>query len=412
MQLTEQHIIYNNEWKGWCVKAKNLYNQSLYYWRQSMFRNIEYFSEYELLKLFREFKEENYIQLPSHCGQEVIKNLFKNVKCWQRTRKEYRKNPKKFLGKPKMPKYKKELSILSFNNCQVKLKNGYIHFPKMIGVAPMKTKIPNGTKLGTCRVIPKKSYFVVEFIYEKQEQPIKDYNGKSLGVDLGMNNLASCLTNTGHSFIINGKPIKSINQIYNKKRANISSILPLLPKINKSKTGNRIQYKTSNKIEKLTLNRNNKIKNYIHHASKFIVEKAKELDITKIIIGNNKQWKTEINLGSRTNQNFVSIPFATLITQIEYKAKLEGIEAIVTEESYTSKCSFIDLEPICKHEKYVGKRKKRGLFVTAQGKLINADCNGAGNIIRKVIKDLEINDLILRAVIAPKKLLPFKQKVV
>jgi putative transposase len=108
MQLVEQHIIKSTEWYDWCVKAKNLYNQSLYYWRQSIFGNIEYFSEYELLGLFREFKEENFIQLPSHCGQEIIKNLFKNIKSWQRARKEYQKNPSKFLGRPKLQVQKSE----------------------------------------------------------------------------------------------------------------------------------------------------------------------------------------------------------------------------------------------------------------------------------------------------------------
>ncbi len=177
MQLVEQHIIMDNRFRDWCVKAKNLYNQSLYYYRQSVFKNIEYFSEYELLGLFREFKEENYIALPSHCGQEVIKTLFKNIKSWQKSRKEYAKNPSKFLGRPKLPKYKKELSVLSFNSCQVKLKKGFVHFPKMIGIAPMKTNITN---IQSCRVIPKANHFVVEFVYTVADVQQKEYNNKAL----------------------------------------------------------------------------------------------------------------------------------------------------------------------------------------------------------------------------------------
>jgi putative transposase len=394
MQLTEQHIVKTEEWKPWCVKAKNLYNQALYYWRQSMFKKIEYFTEYELLGLFREFKEENFIELPSHCGQEVIKNLFKNIKSWQKARKEYEKNPSKFLGKPKLPKYKKELSILSFNNCQVKLKNGFIHFPKMIGIAPMKTNITN---VQLCRIVPKSNHFVVEFIYNVQEKQLK-INNNFLGIDLGLNNLATCLSNGGKAIIINGKPLKAINQLYNKRVSEL-----------KSKLKENIH--TSKRIEKLTFKRNNKIKNYIHHASKYIIESANSQNISKIVIGNNVNWKQDISIGKRNNQNFVNIPHATLINQLRYKAKLNGIDFKETEESYTSKCSFLDMEKIGKNENYLGRRTKRGLFRTTTGLFINADCNGAGNILRKVVGDFKMNDSIVRAVVAPCKINIFEQNI-
>ena len=393
MQLVEKHIVKTKEWEGWCIKAKNLYNQSLYYWRQSMFGNIHYFSEYELLGLFREFNEKSYRELPSHCGQEIIKLLFKNVKSWQKARKEYEKNPSKFLGKPRMPKYKKEMSILSFNSEQVRLKNGFVHFPKLIGIAPMKTRITN---INSCRVIPKANHFVVEFVYTVPDIAQKEYNGKALGVDLGMNNLATCVSTTGVGFIVNGKPLKSINQFYNKRKAQLQA--KLKPKVF-----------TSRRIERLTFSRNNKIENYIHHASKYIVKKAEDLDLTKVVIGNNQQWKTNITLGKRTNQNFVSLPFSHLIEKIEYKSKLAGIEVVRTEESYTSKCSALDLEAVKKHETYAGRRTKRGLFRTANNTYINADCNGAVNILRKVIGDFTMDDSIVSAVIAPVKKRSFAQ---
>lgn len=169
---------------------------------------------------------------------------------------------------------------------------------------------------------------------------------------------------------------------------------------------------TSKRIQRLTFKRNNKIKNYIHHASKYIIKQAEILDITKIVIGNNKCWKQEINIGKKSNQNFVSIPHSNLIKTIEYKAKLAGIEVVKTEESYTSKCSAIDLEPIKKHENYIGRRTKRGLFRTANRTKINADANGAANILRKVIGNEWIHsDSILSALIAPVKKLTFTQKV-
>ena len=174
-----------------------------------------------------------------------------------------------------------------------------------------------------------------------------------------------------------------------------------------------MNFDTSNtkRVFKLALRQYNLIRNYIHHTSKYIIKNAEELDITKIIIGNNKNWKREINIGKRNNQNFVSIPHSQLIKQIEYKAMKIGIEVINIEESYTSKCSAMDLEPICKHEIYVGNRVKRGLFKTANGTKINADVNGAINILRKVIGDFEINDSIWSAVIAPVKRRNFEQKI-
>ncbi len=296
-----------------------------------------------------------------------------------------------------MPKYKKELSVLYFNNEQIKLINSYIHFPKKINIAPIKTKIISNLK--SCRVVPKSNHFVVEFVYEVPDVEQKPYNDKSLGIDLGLNNLMTCVSTTCESFIVNGKPLKAINAFYNKRKSEL-----------KSKSKNK--FFTSKRMQRLDFRRSTKIKNYLHHASKFVVDKAKELDCTKIVIGNNKGWKNDINIGTRNNQNFVSIPHSHLIEKIEYKAKLAGIEVIRTEESYTSKCSALDKEVIGKHEEYVGKRVKRGLFRTSNGTLINADANGACNILRKVIGDDFVSDSILSALIAPVKIRSFNKMIV
>ena len=221
MQKVEQHIIKDDRFKDWCVKAKNLYNQMLYYWRQSIFGNIQYFSEFELVGLMQEYNEENFRVLPANTSQQIIKVLFKNIKSWQKARKEYAKNPSKFLGKPKLPKYKKELSELHFTSNQVKLKDGFVHFPKMIGIAPMKTKIPN---LDCCRVIPKSNHFVVEFVYTVDDVPQKEYNENWMGIDIGLNNMATCVSNKD-AFIINGKPLKAINNFYNKRKKQLQSKL-------------------------------------------------------------------------------------------------------------------------------------------------------------------------------------------
>jgi putative transposase len=391
MQLVERHILKGEQYHELCVKAKNLYNQSLYYWRQSIFGNIKYFTEFELTGLFAEYNEENYKSLPAQTSQQVIKLLFKNIKSWQKARKEYAKNPSKFLGRPKLPKYKKETSIVSFTNQQIKLKDGFVYFPKMTNLEPLKTKVDNVCQV---RIIPNSNHFTVEVVYEKQEKQLQAYNGNWMGIDLGLNNLATCTTKETGT-IYNGKPLKSINHFYNKRKSQLQSLLP---------QGSYL----SKRINRLTSSRNNKVENYIHQISNKIIKQAENENVTKVIIGNNKNWKQDVNLGKKTNRNFVSIPHSSLIEKIQYKGLLVGIEVLVTQEAYTSKCSALDLEPIQKHDKYVGKRKKRGLFVTAEGKLINADCNGSLNIARLGLSvsgnEMQISNSVMRAALAPKKI--------
>lgn len=181
-------------------------------------------------------------------------------------------------------------------------------------------------------------------------------------------------SNVVKPFSINGRPLKSINQYYNKEKARLQAHLK----------GNK---KTSKRIYSITNKRNNKVKDYLHKSSRKIVNFLVSNNISTLIIGYNEEWKQNINLGRANNQAFVNIPFYTFIKQLEYKCKLEGISVILTEESYTSKCSFLDGESIEKHNNYLGKRIKRGLFRSAEGKLINADLNGSLNILRKVVGD-------------------------
>lgn len=377
-----------------CVKAKDLYNQSLYYWRQSIFKNIEYFSEYELTGLFAEYNEPTFRALPAATGQQIIKLLFKNVKGWQRAKREYNKNPSKFAGEPKLPKYKKETSIVIFVNNQVKIKGGFIHFCKMANLAPLKTKVDN---IRQVRIIPNSDHFIVEVVYEKQEKEIKPYNGKWMGIDLGMNNIATCVTNDS-AMIYNGKPLKAINHFYNKRKSALQSLLP------------KNKYKTK-RIQRLTNSRNTKIENYIHQISNSIIKQAENENITKIIIGNNKNWKQGINLGKNTNRNFCLIPHSALIDKIKYKGLMNGIEVVITQEAYTSKCSALDLEPICKHENYVGKRIKRGLFRTAIGTKINSDINGALNIARLVAGNEIISNSVRSVALTPMKMTFYSKNV-
>ena len=392
MQLVERHILDITNYSEMIIKAKELYNQSLYYWRQSIFKNIQYFTEYELINLFTEFNEPTYRALPIQSSQQIIKSLFNNVNSWQKSRQEYLKNPTKFLGKPKMPNYKSDTYIVIFTNQQLKLKDGYINFPKKVNLPPLKTKVNNICQV---RIIPNSNHVTIEVVYLRQEKQLKDYNGNWMGIDLGMNNIASCITNKSAS-LFNGKPLKAINHFYNKIKAKLQS------KLQKGKFNTK-------RINRLTKSRNHKIENYIHQISNKIIKQAQKEDITKIIIGNNKKWKQGINLGKNTNRNFVSIPHSTLIDKIKYKGLLEGIEVVITQEAYTSKCSALDLEPIKKHTTYLGKRVKRGLFKTANGIKINADINGSLNIARLVAGDEIISDSVRSIVSMPHKITFFNK---
>ena len=212
-----------------------------------------------------------------------------------------------------------------------------------------------------------------------KENEIKKDNKKYYSIDLGINNLMTITSNTGlNPSIVNGRPLKSMNQYFNKSKAFYQSELKKKQK----------KQKFSRNLEKLTLKRENKMNDYLHKSSKFLIDSCLKNDINTIIIGYNKFWKQKVKMGKKTNQSFVSIPFYRLIEFISYKAKLEGINVILNEESYTSKCSFLDLEDVKKHENYQGKRVKRGLFKSSKGILINADVNASYNIMRKVVPNL------------------------
>jgi len=391
MQLVEQHIIKDKSYMEICRLSKRLYNYSLYCWRQSYFGYIQPFSEYELTGLFAEFKHFDYCNLPAQTSQQIIKLMFKNVKSFFELKAEYKKNPDKFTGEPKPPTFKKETFITIFTNQQIRLMDGYILFPKSTGLEPIKTKVDN-----VCQVfiVPKSNHCVIDIIYDFEEPKQKEYDGKWMGADFGLNNVAACSTQEG-SFLMNGKPLKSMNHYFNKRIQYLQSLLK--PK----------QY-SSKRIRAITEKRNRKVDDFLHKVSRIIVNKAIKEGVTKIILGNNKNWKHEINLGKKTNRQFVSIPHSDLIQKITYKAQMEGIEVIVTQEAYTSKCSALDLEEICKHETYLGKRKKRGLFVTSEGKLLNADVNGSINIARLGLSasgnSITKEELVLSAALAPKKI--------
>ena len=264
------------------------------------------------------------------------------------------------------------------NSCRLK-EDGCIHFIKNI-IRPIKTKIGDN-KLCQVRIIPQATCYVVEVIYEKKEQDLNLDKDNFLSIDLGLNNLCTCISNVGiKPFIVNGKIIKSFNQWYNKKRARLMSYI-----------GDK---GTSKRLRRLNNYRNFWIEDKIHKVSRFIVNICIENNIGNLVVGLNKGWKNGVNLGKRINQKFVEIPFSKLVEKISYKCKLVGIDFQVHEESYTSKVDHLAFEKLGKHDVYLGKRKKRGLFQSSIGKLINADINGAIGIGRKVFGDSYVSKII------------------
>ena len=380
MYQVERHVIKDNRYEEICHKSGLLYNYCLYAFRQGVFTG-NYIKEYELSTKLGKENQYDFRNLPCHVSRNVIKQVSENIKSWIRAKKEYEKHPDKFQRRPKLPDYKngKKLNIVVFDELSCRIKeDGCVHFVKNI-IKPIRTKV-KPDELIQIRIIPEATCFIVEIVYERKETDLGLDKDNFLSIDLGLNNLCACVSNVVESFIINGKIAKSVNQWYNKKKAKLMSFV-----------GNK---GTSNKIKRITLLRNCWIEDKLHKISRYIVNFCRSNNIGTIIIGLNKEWKNEINIGKRNNQHFVSIPHSKLINKIVYKAKLLGINVIIHEESYTSKIDHLAFEPLKKQESYLGKRKKRGLFQSSIGKLINSDINGAIGIARKVIGDSFIGKII------------------
>ncbi|MGG3291187.1 transposase [Geobacillus stearothermophilus] len=371
----EQHQIKQTHslWKmcdDLCFKSKNLYNYANYIVRQEFINNNEWIRYNSLDKMLKH--EQVYKELPAQTSQQILRLLDKNWKSFFEAIKDWSKNKEKYLGKPKLPKYKKKngRNVVIFTNQQCKIKDGYIKFPKTS--LKLKTKVIKG--LQQVRIVPKGSIYVIEVVYKKEIPNMIRESNRVVGIDLGLNNFVTMVNNIGETpIVINGKGVKSINQYYNKQKAYFQSIL---------KKQNGLDW--SKRLEKITLKRNNKIKDFMHKASRYVVNYCINNNISTIVIGNNKNWKQNINLGTINNQNFVQVPYDMFINQLKYKCEEVGIKLIVTEESYTSGTSFLDGEAPTKENYNKNRRIKRGLFKSNKGILINADVNGAYQIIKKV----------------------------
>jgi putative transposase len=391
MQLVEQHCIKKHDPRYSVIdeaafKSKNLYNAALYEMRQEFIHHGIYLSYEEMDKRMQQ--HEAYKALPAKVSQHVLKQLADAWKAFREAKEAYEEGPSKFTGRPRLPKYKHKTegrnlliyTIQAMSRGKHGLKRGIIK-PSML---PIEVKTQQDPKqIDQVRIIPRNGHYVVEVIYSKEPVQAQVDPSFCVAIDLGVTNVAAITANR-EGFIprlVNGRTLKAMNQWYNKRMKELTLCLP-----------KEDRERVTKQMEQITNKRNRQVNHYLHAASKRIIDFLIKEGVGTIIIGKNPLWKQETGMGKRNNQNFVQIPHARLIDMLMYKAALVGIQVEIQEESYTSKASFLDLDPIPTYKpddetEYVfsGKRigRRNRLYRTKDGKIICADVNGSYNILRK-----------------------------
>ena len=383
-----------------CRIAKNLTNQAIYNVRQHYFQEKQYLryeANYHELK-----NSDNYRLLNSNMAQQTLKNvdaMFKSFFALIKLAKQGKYNFKH----TRLPNYLPRNSYSNLIIAQFKIKDDNIltipysnTFKKKHEVNKIQIKIPKvleDKKIKEIQIIPKFNarFFEIQYTYEIQEENIKLDTNNALVIDLGVNNLCTCVTSTGKSFIMDGRKLKSINQFFNKKNAKLQSI--------KDKQNIKRQTKQQYLISR---KRKNRVDDYINKACRYVINYCLANDIGTLVIGYNQSFQNKTNLGKKNNQIFIQLPFGRIREKLEYLCKRYNINYILQEESYTSKASFFDNDelPIYNADnpqtyEFSGKRIKRGLYQTKNNYRFNADCNGALNILRKS-KAVDISVLCCR----------------
>lgn len=381
-----------------CWKSKNMYNYCNFIIRQEFVKTSKEKEEglreeanwIRYNTLFHMIKDsESYKELGSNVGQATLRKLDKNWVSFFEATKEYGKNPDKFLGRPKMPNYLPKENgryECSLDNNKFKVIDGYIYFcwkPLKVMNDTFMTNIPQGTKLMQIRFVPKNGEYIMEVVYQIEVPDIEEKAERIASIDLGVDNLITITTNCGVApLVINGKPLKSINQYYNKK---ISEMRAELKK--------RHNADWSKEMQRFTTKRNNKVDDYIQKATKMVIDFCKENNIDTLVCGYNSGWKQESDMGKRVNQKFVDIPHASIVWRLSYKCETAGILFKTPEESFTSGTSFLDGEEPIKENYDKSRRVHRGLFVSNSGTKINADVNGSYQIMKKAFPNAYRNGI-------------------
>ncbi len=390
MQLVEQHCINRDDPRYSVIdeaafKSKNLYNAALYEMRQAFIHQGIHLSYQEMDKRLQ--PHEAYKALPAKVAQHVLKQVADAWKVFREAKASYEEDPSRFTGRPKLPKYKhktegRNILIYTIQALQGgQSKKGIQGKIKPSGL-PIEIKTQQ-KQINQVRIIPRNGYYVVEVVYSKK--PVQAHVDPSfcVAIDLGVTNLAA-ITSNRVGFVprlVNGRKLKSINQWYNKRMKELKLCLP-----------KEERDRVTKQMEQITTHRNRQVNHYLHAASKTVIDFLVKQGVGTIIVGKNPFWKQEAGMGRKNNQNFVQIPHARFIDMLTYKAELVGIQVEVQEESYTSKASFLDLDPIPTYKpndeteySFSGKRfgRRNRLYRTKDGKIICADVNGSYNILRK-----------------------------
>jgi len=369
--------------RDFCHRSKNLYNHGNFLIRQTFIDDGKWL-RYEvdrLLKVDAEYPD--YREMPTaQAAQQTLRILDKNWTSFFAAIKDWKAHPEKYKGRPKLPKYKPKDGyfplVLTNQNC--KLKDGVIRFPRTFQGFTAKAIFASQPEavFKQARIIPHGGEIDLELVYELPEVEEKADNGKYAAIDIGVDNLAALAWNTGERpVLLKGTPLKSVNQYYNKQMAKRRSICELMNGRHSSK-----------RIARLTAKRNRKVEDYLHKASRKVIDLCAEQDVSVLVIGKNKGWKQEVNLGRKVNQ-----PFARFIQMLQYKAESIGMKVVLTEESYTSGTSFLDGEAPTKDRYDKSRRVHRGLFQANDGRKINADINGAYQIMRKVFPNVNADGI-------------------
>lgn len=362
----------------YCFYSKNVYNEANYILRQEFVKNNRILGAYDIQKLMQNM--DCYKECGSQAAQKTIQMLDKAWKSFLVSIKDYSKNPIKYLGKPKIPKYLKKdgRQVFSLKNIQCTLKDGLFR----ISFKPFKgytVRTHAKGRLIQCRFVPKGLYYVMEIVYEIEVPDIPKNSDRIVAIDIGINNFITMVNNISENPIaVKGGIIKSINQFYNKQKANIQSELK---KVNDKDW--------SKKLQKLTNRRYEMIKYQMHCISKYVVDWCVLYGIDTLVVGHNNEWKQK----KQGMQNFTYIPYELFIKILSYKCANNGIKFIENEESYTSGTSFLDNEDPIKENYRKERRVYRGLFIANCGKKINADVNGAYQIMKKVFPKIFINGI-------------------
>ena len=372
--------------KELCHIAKNLANQAIYNVRQYYFTEGEYLNyekNYSLLKT-----SDNYKMLNSNMAQQILKEVDGSFKSFFGLLKLAKKGKYAFKD-CKLPHYLPKdgytTLVIGFvrlrgNKLILPFSNTYKKTHKAIEI--MIPPVLIDKKVKEIRIIPKSNarFFEIQYIYEAECMQRNLNPSNALALDLGINNLVTAVSSKGKSFIIDGKKLKSINQWYNKENTRLQSI----------KDKQRFGKKTTNRQKTITRSRNNKVNDYMSKVARKIINYCILNDIGTLVVGYNETFQRNSNIGKANNQTFVNIPYGKLREKLEYLCELNGITYVKQEESYTSKASFWDKDEIPVYNDdnpkvymFSGIRIHRGMYQCANGKRINADVNGALNILRK-----------------------------